>query len=413
MSTNTLMDIVGQLSFERASALPSEARAADMIYAWLLQLGLTPERQQFPVTTYTDARAQLVLTSPVCRRVNTTAVGLAGRSTGSEREAEIVYVAQGDLCDISRLKPGDIALYDYDYWRMPSVYRRLAECGANGLICINKPGRQLPNVSFLPPGFRAPGPVAACWISVEDALGMVKQPTRGLMRVDQNVIDSFSQNITCMVRGTVLADEMVIVAAHYDTVPESPGAEDNASGCALLLKLAQSLANRPARRSVMFAFLGCEELGLKGSAHLVAQLSEHAKVVAGVNVDCVGAAIGMAEARCAADEAVLSLARDAARAVGVSVSVGQGIMGSDDAHFTARRIPAVSIARYGKAAVRHTPQDGVHWLSTEALEQDYEYVHALVYRLADEAAIKEHASVPEALYEDAAHYVRHGSLPER
>ena len=62
----------------------------------------------------------------------------------------------------------------------------------------------------------------------------------------------------------------VLVCAHYDSVSEAPstiapGADDNASGLAVLLEVAELLTAAPLRRGLLFAAFGGEEQGLFGS----------------------------------------------------------------------------------------------------------------------------------------------------
>ena len=57
----------------------------------------------------------------------------------------------------------------------------------------------------------------------------------------------------------------ILVGAHYDTVPGSPGADDNASGVAVMLTLAALLSAQPPRRSVHLVAFDLEEYGLVGS----------------------------------------------------------------------------------------------------------------------------------------------------
>lgn len=57
----------------------------------------------------------------------------------------------------------------------------------------------------------------------------------------------------------------ILVAAHYDTVAFSPGADDNATGVATVLEVARLLKNRPTVRSLSVAFFDQEEAGLWGS----------------------------------------------------------------------------------------------------------------------------------------------------
>ncbi|MCI1188263.1 VanZ family protein [Hymenobacter sp. DH14] len=86
-----------------------------------------------------------------------------------------------------------------------------------------------------------------------------------------------TQNLAAVVRGTARTDSFLVVSAHYDHLGMMgphvyfPGANDNASGVALLLELAAHYAkpeNRPAY-SVVFLLFGAEEAGLVGSEYFV------------------------------------------------------------------------------------------------------------------------------------------------
>ncbi|ESA33548.1 peptidase m28 [Leptolyngbya sp. Heron Island J] len=64
----------------------------------------------------------------------------------------------------------------------------------------------------------------------------------------------------------------VVVGAHYDTVPGCPGADDNATGVAVLLELARQFACLPPRRPVRLVAFDLEEYGLVGSRAYVKSL---------------------------------------------------------------------------------------------------------------------------------------------
>jgi Zn-dependent M28 family amino/carboxypeptidase len=66
-------------------------------------------------------------------------------------------------------------------------------------------------------------------------------------------------NLWVEVRGTERADEIVVIGAHYDSVPSTPGADDNASGVAATLELARAFADRPQAQTIRFVFFGNEE----------------------------------------------------------------------------------------------------------------------------------------------------------
>lgn len=64
----------------------------------------------------------------------------------------------------------------------------------------------------------------------------------------------------------------VLIGAHYDSVPGSPGADDNASGVAVMLELARALAQQPPRQPVWLVAFDLEEWGMRGSRALAAEL---------------------------------------------------------------------------------------------------------------------------------------------
>lgn len=71
--------------------------------------------------------------------------------------------------------------------------------------------------------------------------------------------DMVCYNLEASVPGAGHPDQVVVIGAHYDSVPGSPGADDNASGVAVMLSLAQALAGDQPQRTVRFvAFANAE-----------------------------------------------------------------------------------------------------------------------------------------------------------
>lgn len=66
-------------------------------------------------------------------------------------------------------------------------------------------------------------------------------------------------NLEVEIAGAAQREEIVIVAAHYDSVPGTPGANDNASGVAALLALARRFADEKPDRTLRFVALVNEE----------------------------------------------------------------------------------------------------------------------------------------------------------
>lgn len=66
-------------------------------------------------------------------------------------------------------------------------------------------------------------------------------------------------NIHAEISGIRYPDEILVIGAHYDTVPGTPGADDNASGIAGLLAIAKIMSEHPPCRTVMLAAFTLEE----------------------------------------------------------------------------------------------------------------------------------------------------------
>ncbi|MBI3500875.1 MAG: M28 family peptidase [Bacteroidetes bacterium] len=87
--------------------------------------------------------------------------------------------------------------------------------------------------------------------------------------------DYQTQNILSYIKGSQYPDSFIVFSAHYDHLGQKgkdvyfPGANDNASGCAMLLNLAKYYSQHPPKYSVAFMSFGGEEVGLLGSKYYV------------------------------------------------------------------------------------------------------------------------------------------------
>jgi len=87
-------------------------------------------------------------------------------------------------------------------------------------------------------------------------------------------------------------NNVIVVGAHLDSVPRGPGINDNGSGSAGILEIAEQFSARgiEPRNKIRFAWWGAEELGLIGSRRYVASLSpaELDKIALNLNFDMMG-----------------------------------------------------------------------------------------------------------------------------
>jgi len=170
-------------------------------------------------------------------------------------------------------------------------------------------------------------------------------------------------NVIATPRGFDVNKPHLVVGAHLDTVPQAPGAVDNAAGVGIVIELARLAALSPPRVPVVFIAFGAEEArvptgGLHGSLTYVASLSavqRHA-LIGAIAIDRLGT--GSRVPICTASEAGRALAQRlvaAARRTGVPFFECTNAT-SDHVSFDRAGIPA---ARIGPDSYPqyHTPQD--------------------------------------------------------
>jgi Zn-dependent M28 family amino/carboxypeptidase len=91
-------------------------------------------------------------------------------------------------------------------------------------------------------------------------------------RIHHNLILNLPPLNPPLAKGGKQENLPIVVGAHYDTVPGTPGADDNATGVAVLLELAAEFASRPLKYPVQLIAFDLEETGYFGSSHHAAKL---------------------------------------------------------------------------------------------------------------------------------------------
>jgi Zn-dependent M28 family amino/carboxypeptidase len=124
------------------------------------------------------------------------------------------------------------------------------------------------------------------------ALGVTLSNTAGLrMRVFANTLRQILPTFNVIAeKAGANTDNVVMAGAHLDSVLDGPGINDNGSGSAAILEVAQQIAKLPTQNSVRFAWWGAEESGLVGSTNYVAGMSQAEKdrIALYLNFDMIG-----------------------------------------------------------------------------------------------------------------------------
>jgi len=156
-----------------------------------------------------------------------------------------------------------------------------------------------------------------------------------------------------------LRDQRVVIGAHYDHLgfghfgaldrqaegKVHPGADDNASGTAVLMEVARRIAKLPVKpgRTIVFAAFSGEELGLYGSRHFIEHRDSTAAIKTMINLDMVGRLrenrVTVFGAR--SGENLSALVTRSARGLGLEVTESNDVGRSDHMSFYSKKIPVL------------------------------------------------------------------------
>jgi hypothetical protein len=235
-----------------------------------------------------------------------------------------------------------------------------------------------------------------------------------------------THNILAVIPGTdkQLKHEYIVVGSHYDhlgmggqgsgsrrpdTLGVHPGADDNASGDAVVLELAKHFKKARQPRSIIIAFFGAEEQGLVGSKNFLEWMKKEDNqrknlpanqkgIVAMVNLDMVGRMRdhALSVSGTGTSSSFKALAEQVAEEQNLHVTcVPDGYGPSDQASFVAVDIPVLFLTTGGHMEY-HTPADVPSTLNYDGMQQTLDYTKEIVTRLASMPQTPDYISVPSS-----------------
>jgi peptidase M28-like protein/PA domain-containing protein len=268
----------------RAAGSPGDAATADYIERRLRAAGYRVTRQTFRVPYYREsAPPRLLAGGRRVRPVRTLQFSPGGRASGRVRAAGL-GCSSGDF---SALRAGEVALVQRGtcFFRIKADNAQRA--GAAALLVVDQNERPVAG-TLARPGLRIP------------ALALGSAAGEGLdgRRVTVVVRAVSEQRETASVIGETGPEDaprVMMAGGHLDSVPAGPGLNDNGSGVAALLHVAERLADRG--RPLRFGFWAAEEIGLLGSRRYLTELSrdQRRRIAGYLNLDMVGTPDGELE----------------------------------------------------------------------------------------------------------------------
>jgi aminopeptidase YwaD len=345
----------------RPAGSDAEAEAARYIGDQLHSYGYVVEEQTFEFTSELGREAFLQVRVPEPQDLKSSA--FTG-SAADHVEGKLVFAGLGrpDEFPPGGLQ-GGVALLRRGEIYFADKVRNAVDAGASAAVIFND------SPDFFEGALGTEGAIPVVSISGEDGERLLTLLEQAPVEVSVEVgppVEATSRNVV----GRPADGRCETVAGgHFDSVPQAPGASDNASGTATVLELARTVAALHLPGDHCFVLFGAEELGLLGSRHFVETLGEAQRheLRAMLNFDMTG--VGESWLLIGSPELV-ALAAQVAAGAGIEATPSeqpQGV-GSDHQSFLNAGLPAIWVFRVTDNLL-HTPQDTADRVQPHQMEE--------------------------------------------
>ena len=289
----------------RFAGLPGHDASAQYVYDRMVAAGYSVRFQEFSYEASEDLSVLTKIAPPPAKNYlrSSDFIGASTSVTGDVtallRAVDLKIPSTGgstsgcEAADFAGFAAGSIALLQRGTCNFSVKVANAQAAGAVGAIIFNegnapdRMGLVNPNVE----GTSIPVVFGTFAVGVELANGVTNGSTGNTVRVK---VARFVQTLTTR---NVIADSargnsgnVVVVGAHLDSVLAGPGINDNGSGSATILEIAEQMAKVKPRNQVRFIWFSAEESGLIGSTYYVEHLTdaERNQIAGMLNFDMVG-----------------------------------------------------------------------------------------------------------------------------
>lgn len=266
----------------RVAGTPAVEKARDYLLARYREAGYVTEVETFSYPKFLDKGSSL--------SVGDTQIGgqaLSGSIAGQLTAPLVGVPSVGKSEDFAKVNvKGAIAIVQRGEIRFLDKARNAASAGAVGLVIVNTSNDEI--LGRL--GGEVNIPVLGLSAKRGEALlkKALREPVKAQLNVDTERRNVMGYNTIAHLPG--VTQPRILLGGHYDSVVGSPGANDNASGTAVVLELARRLRGTQLANQLWFVAFDGEEDGLHGSKALVKSASAEflKNLQAMLNFDMVG-----------------------------------------------------------------------------------------------------------------------------
>ena len=345
----------------RESGTDEERVAAEFLLGEFRKLGFAAELQLFEIEYLSQDAPRLSLNSPEERKI--TGIPMAFTGMGE---------ATGFLADAGRAFPdeippgglaGKIALIERGEIAFQQKVSRVAEAGAVAAVVYNN------ETGLFRGALAEQATIPAISISRKDGKDLFDLLPKGDVEVTVSVVNEerSSRNVVATKSGPEGSDKIVVLGTHFDTVPDTQGANDNGSGVATMLVIADQIKDKSFPFTLRFIAFGSEEVGLLGSRHYVDSLApeEQKNIVAMLNFDVPGSGDVL---ELIGNFTLVGQVLDYANENGIPTKLGTPIPGgsSDHAPFADAEVPAIFFLADDISRI-NSPDDTIEFVKPELM----------------------------------------------
>ena len=348
----------------RVAGTPSEVTARDYIRQTLESYGYDVTVQDFGFDASAFLPARVDVSPAPGRSPGTSIPAIALRGSGAGAAAGTLVAAgigRPEEFPASGLH-GAIALIARGELTFSQKAGNAIAAGASGVVIFNN--EEARSV------FDLGDPVTIPVVGIDQSTGedliakLATQPYDASIAVSPPKGTAY--NVIAKPKGVTSCE--TISGGHYDSVPVTGGADDNAAGTASVLELARVVAAKKLTAHHCFALFSAEEFGLFGSKTYLERLSvdERRGLRGMVNLDVVGTAGAL---DLLGSDDLIDVARLAAEKIGVkgTPSTLPPNTGSDHLSFINAGVPAVML--YREDNLIHTPEDAIGRIVASSLAE--------------------------------------------